>query len=83
VSDDVAAGEAQGMSRVEHLREILSGLTRRMSDCNSDQNYTIMARERRAVLDELDALGAGDKVEAEETGLSEFERRLRQREVSA
>ncbi len=83
MSDETAVVVDEASPRVDHLREMLSALSRRMRACDSDQNFTIMARERRAILSELEDMGVGEMVEKPETGLSEFERRLRERQVSA
>lgn len=69
-------------TRLEHLADILQGLETRMQSADSDQNYTLMARERRAVLAEIDDLGGGEQAKVKETGLSDFEKRLRERESS-
>lgn len=70
-------------TRLEHLDAILNGLEARMQTADSDQNYTLMARERRAVLAEIDELGGGEQPKLKETGLSDFEKRLREREQRA
>jgi hypothetical protein len=70
-------------TRLEHLVEMVDGMKRRMDACESDQNYAVMARVRRELLAEIDALGGGAKAEPKETGLSDFERRLRERESSS
>lgn len=70
-------------TRLEHLAAILEGLEARMQVAESDQNYTLMARERRAVLAEIDELGGGEQPKPKETGLSDFEKRLRERESGA
>ena len=67
-------------TRLEHLTEMVDGLQRRMDACDSDQNYAVMARVRRELLAEIDDLGGGEKAEPKETGLSDFEKRLRARE---
>jgi hypothetical protein len=74
--------EQETRSRLEHLREIVDGLERRMAVCESDQNYTIMARERRSTLAEIDSLG-GTEQKPKETGLSDFEKRLRDRQAGS
>lgn len=67
-------------TRLEHLQEMVDGLQRRMDACNSDQNYAVMARVRRELLAEIDELGGGEQPAPKETGLSDFEKRLRERE---
>jgi hypothetical protein len=70
-------------TRLEHLREMVDDLRARMLVCDSDQNFAVMARVRRELLAEIDELGGGVQVEAKETGLSDFEKRLAARESSA
>lgn len=55
-------------------------LVERMSGCSSDQNYAVMGRLLADVLKQLDELGGGERVKPKETGLSDFEKRLRERE---
>lgn len=83
MSDEDAAVEVEGLSRVDHLREILAGLTGRMRACKSDQNFAVMASRRMEVLAELDELDPEQVGAQPETGLSEFERKLHEREQSA
>ena len=70
-------------TRLEHLQEMVDGLQRRMDACDSDQNYAVMARVRRELLAEIDDLGGGEQPKPKETGLSDFEKRLRDRESRA
>lgn len=79
----MTAKKAPQRTRLEHLQEMVEGLEGRMKRCDSDQNYTIMARERRSLLAEIEDLGGGVKPKPKETGLSDFERRLREREAAA
>lgn len=70
-------------TRLEHLEEMISGLKARMDVCDSDQNYAVMARVRREMLAELADLGGGEQPAPKETGLSDFEKRLREREAGS
>ena len=70
-------------TRLEHLQEMVDGLQARMNVCDSDQNYAVMARVRRELLVEVDELGGGEKPEPKETGLSDFEKRLAERQAAA
>lgn len=79
----MSATETAQMTRLEHLAEMVEGLQHRMDACDSDQNYAVMARVRRELLAEIDDLGGGVQAKPKETGLSDFEQRLRERESSA
>ena len=70
-------------SRLEHLREMVAGAeTRMLADSCSDQNFAVLGRLRRDLLAELEELDPSAK-KSEGTALSEFEKRLRERESSA
>ena len=71
------------MARLDDLATLRDGLLDRMAVCESDQNYAVMGRLLKDVVKEIDELGGGSAGEPKETGLSEFERRLRERESSA
>ena len=68
-------------TRVDHLREMAEGAEQRMlSKTCADQNYAVLGRLRRELLAEIEELSqSGEK----RTGLSEFERKLREREGAA
>ena len=71
------------MARLDDLRDLREGTLARMADCASDQNYAILGRLLADVLKQIDELGGGEEVKSKETGLSDFEKRLRERESSA
>ncbi len=71
------------MSRLDDLRELREGTLARMADCSSDQNYAILGRLLADVLKQIDELGGGEAAKPKETGLSDFEKRLRDRESGA
>ena len=71
------------MGRLDDLRELREGTLSRMAVCNSDQNYAILGRLLVDVLKQIDELGGGESATPKETGLSDFEKRLRERESSA
>lgn len=75
--------DAESRSRVDYLREARDGLQARLRVCESDQNYAVMTRELRSVLAEIDDLGGGEQSERKATGLSDFEKRLAERESGA
>jgi hypothetical protein len=79
---EAAVSEPQDRPRLEYLRELRDGLQARLAQCESDQNYAVMARELRTVLVEIDELSGGAG-KAKETGLSDFEKRLRERQAGA
>jgi hypothetical protein len=67
------------MSRLSDLEAVRAGLVERMESCSSDQNYAVLGRLLVDVVKQIDELtGAGGQ--AKETGLSDFEKRLRERE---
>ena len=70
-------------SRVEHLEKLRDDLRERMSRADSDQNFAVMGRLLKDVLKEIDELGGGEQAKPKETGLSDFEKRLRERESGA
>ena len=68
-------------SRLEHLMEMVEGAQDRMlSESCSDQNFAVLGRLRRELLAEIEELSPSGAVAV--TGLSEFERKLREREES-
>jgi hypothetical protein len=67
------------MSRLTELAAIRDGLRSRMSACTSDQNYAVMCRLLVDVLRQIDEM-APAKTKTKATGLSEFEKRLRDRQ---
>lgn len=70
-----------GKSRLDHLREMVEGAQVRMlSESCSDQNFAVLGRLRRELLAEIEELSPSGSVQV--TGLSEFERKLRDREKS-
>ena len=71
------------MSRLEDLQALREGTLARMADCSSDQNYAILGRLLADVIKQIDELGGGEQEKPKETGLSDFEKRLRERESSA
>ena len=71
------------MARLDDLRDLRDGLVKRLDDCSRDQNYAVLGRLLADVvkqIDELDPPAAGD---GPKTGLSEFERKMRERESGA
>lgn len=70
-------------SRLEHLREMVAGAEIRMlSDSCTDQNFAVLGRMRSDFLAQIADLG-GETAPKKETGLSDFEKRLRERESGA
>lgn len=67
---------------ITDLRQMRTGLKRRMKTTTSDQNYAVLGRLLLEVNDRLKDAETTATVETERTGLSEFERRLRERESS-
>ena len=70
----------QQRTRLEQLREMVEGAeTRMLSDSCTDQNFAVLGRMRADFLAQIAELG-GEEKPAKETGLSDFEKRLRDRE---
>ena len=67
-------------TRLDHLDAMRSDLQARMSVCESDQNFAVMGRLLTDVLKQIDELGGGEKPATKKTGLSDFEKRLADRE---
>lgn len=70
------------MTRADDLGALRDDLKDRMAACTSDQNFAVMGRLLADVLKQIDELG-DPAAEQRETGLSDFEKRLRERESGA
>lgn len=70
------------MARLDDLRTLREDTVARMVQCQSDQNFAILGRLLVDVVKQIDELEGGEKGEPKETGLSDFEKRLRARESS-
>ena len=69
------------VTRLDHLRAMVAGAEERMlSESCSDQNFAVLGRFRADLLKQIDELGGGSSAKPKETGLSDFEKRLRERE---
>lgn len=69
------------MTRLTDLEEVRAGLIARMADCASDQNYAVLGRLLVDVVKQIAELEP--PADGVKTGLSEFEKRLRDRESGA
>jgi len=70
-------------ARLDHLREMVAGAEERMLSAGcTDQNFAVLGRFRRDLLAEIHEL-APEVGQVKETGLSDFEKRLRERESGA
>ena len=70
--------------RLDQLREMVAGADKRMlSDSCTDQNFAVLGRLRSDLLAQIDEMDPDAAAEKKRTGLSEFEKKLRQRESSA
>ena len=70
-------------SRLDHLQAMVAGAEERMLDTGcSDQNFAVLGRMRADFLKQIDELGGGELSKPKETGLSDFEKRLAERESS-
>jgi len=67
-------------SRLSDLEALREGLIARMEQAESDQNYAVLGRLLTDVLKQIDELGGGEQQQPKETGLSDFERRLQERQ---
>ena len=72
--------EVPRVSRLDDLNKLREDTLERMAGCNSDQNFAILGRLLADVLKQIDELGGGEQAAPKETGLSDFEKRLRERE---
>lgn len=71
-------------TRLDHLRAMVAGAEERMlSGSCSDQNFAVLGRFRTDLLAQIDELGGGEKPKPKETGLSDFEKRLADRDAGA
>lgn len=70
------------MSRLDDLQDLREGLIARMAECGSDQNYAVLGRLLRDVVKDISELDSAGDGETKRTGLSEFEKRLAERESS-
>lgn len=68
------------MSRLDDLQELRAGILARLEDCSSDQNYAVLGRLLADVVKQIDELDPQASGASAPTGLSEFERRMRERE---
>lgn len=74
----------QTRSRLDHLREMVAGAEAKMQDPScSAQNYAVLGRMRADFLVQIDELGGGVAEKPKETGLSDFEKRLAERQSGA
>lgn len=68
-------------SRLADLRAIRRGITARMRSCESDQNYAVLGRLLVDVVKQIEELSPATTQKV--TGLSDFEKRLAERESRA
>lgn len=74
---------AEEKTRLSQLREMVTGAEERMLSAScSDQNFAVLGRLRSDLLGQIDELDPDAKTDRKKTGLSEFEKRLRERESS-
>lgn len=78
LSDAVATGE-----RLRALEALRDRLASDLDACASARDVASLSQRLMDVLKQIDELGGGVQAERKETGLSEFERRLRERESAA
>ena len=71
------------MARLDDLTSLRDGLIERMESCESDQNYAVLGRLLRDIVRDIEEIAGAPAGSAKETGLSDFEKRLRDRESSA
>lgn len=70
------------MARLDDLKDLREGLLGRLDECSSDQNYAVLGRLLTDVVKQIEELEPAMAGEGPKTGLSEFERRMRERESS-
>ena len=71
-------------TRLEHLQAMVAGAEERVlaTSC-TDQNFAVLGRMRADFLKQIEELGGGELTKPKETGLSDFEKRLAERESGA
>lgn len=74
------AAAAETDNRLTALKALRDRLARDLDDCSSSRDVASLSQRLMDVLSQIDELGGGVKEKPKETGLSEFEQRLRDRE---
>lgn len=74
------AKAASSGSRLKALKALRDRLAADLDDCSSARDVASLSQRLMDVLAQIDELGGGVKEKPKETGLSEFEKRLRDRE---
>ena len=68
------------MARLDDLEALRDGLKDRLSVCDSDQNYAVLASRLMDALKQIDELGGDSASDKVVTPLDEFTKRLAERE---
>lgn len=79
--EDIRSAAATG-ERTRALVALRDRLAADLDECRSARDVSSLAQRLMDVLAQIDDLGGGTKPKPKETGLSEFEKRLRDREAS-
>ena len=80
MSLSAAAATGDRLHALEALRDRLAS---DLDECASARDVASLSQRLMDVLKQIDELGGGVQIERKETGLSEFERRLRERESTS
>ena len=74
--------EASQEGRLASLAALRDRLATEIDQCSSMRDVAALSQRFMDVLKQIDELGGGEKAAEKETGLSDFEKRLRERESS-
>lgn len=74
---------AESGDRLQALQALRDRLASDLDVCVSMRDVASLSQRFMDVLKQIDELGGGEKADEKETGLSDFEKRLRERESSA
>lgn len=81
-ADGLLAAARSG-SRLRALRALRDSLAADLDGCESLRDKASLSQRLMDVLVQIDDLGGGTVEQPKETGLSDFEKRLREREAAA
>lgn len=78
----IAAAATTG-ERVKALQALRDRLAADLDECGSARDVAALSQRLMDVLEQIDQLGGGVKPKPKETGLSDFEKRLRARQSAS
>lgn len=77
------AAAAKAGARLGTLRALRDRLARQIDGTDSARDVASLSQRLMDVLVQIDELGGGEQAKPKETGLSDFERRLAERQATA